>query len=181
MSIISIDNFDISKFDKETVFVLDTNILYFIHSGYYLPDNKKTIKYSNLIQNIIANGFAISVSTLNLQELYFGIENKEYNLYCKLNNINQRKYTKKDFRRNLDERENIKNKLLSVSAELQNYIIKNSSIDNKFLNTFINQYEMHRMDPIDFLLTNNYDINKTIFITDDKDFLSIPALNVLIV
>lgn len=41
MSIISIDNFDISKFDKETVFVLDTNILYFVHSGYYLPDNKK--------------------------------------------------------------------------------------------------------------------------------------------
>lgn len=179
MSTVLTDDFDISKLDKDTLFILDTNILYFVHSGYYLPYNKKTIKYSNLIQKIIENNYKIVISTLNLQELYFGIENKEYNIYCKLNKKNPKKYNKKIFRQNIEERKNIKNKLLSISAELQNYIIDDSVINNVFLNKFIEQYDIHKMDPVDFILTNNYNINNTIFVTDDKDFLSIPSLNVL--
>ena len=37
MGIVRATDFDLSKYSEETIFVLDTNILYFVHSGYYLP------------------------------------------------------------------------------------------------------------------------------------------------
>ena len=83
MGIVRATDFDLSKYSEETTFILDTNILYFVHSGYYLPTDPKCICYSNLIQNIMSNGRTIVVSALNVQELLFGIEGKEYKVIPK--------------------------------------------------------------------------------------------------
>ena len=76
MGIVRAADFDLSKYSEETTFILDTNSLYFVHSGYYLPTDPKCICYSNLIQNIMSSGRTIVVSALNVQELLFGIEGK---------------------------------------------------------------------------------------------------------
>lgn len=107
MSVTKISNLDISKLDKDIKFVLDTNIIYFVHSGYYNASNQKSTTYSNFIQNLLQQHKTVVVSSLSLQELLFGIENKEYLLYLDRNGIKKEKYSKKDFRKDAGERKKI--------------------------------------------------------------------------
>ena len=81
MSTIHFNNFNIKDVPVDTVFVLDTNVLYYVHSGYSPKNPKDGITYSNIIQKIMNNGFKIHVSALSVQELLFCIENKEYKIY----------------------------------------------------------------------------------------------------
>lgn len=41
MAITKVSDFSISDFPADTTFLLDTNVLYFVHSGYYMPTNPK--------------------------------------------------------------------------------------------------------------------------------------------
>ena len=49
----------------------------------------------------------------------------------------------------------------------------------KSVDEFVNTYETHKMDPMDYLLTLNYDFKKTIFKSADKDFRSLNSIKVL--
>lgn len=179
MSIIKISDFDIATISENTVFVLDTNVLYYVHSGYYLPSDPKGAEYSNLIMDILNNDYTIVVSALSVQELLFGIENKEHLIYCQNNGLSPKKYTKKDHRKNASEKLIIKAKLKTVLAELAPYKLCDSAIHMTSLNNFVDEFHAHKMDPIDYILVNNYDTTKTIFVSDDKDFQSMPMLQVL--
>ena len=66
-----------------------------------------------------------------------------------------------------------------ILSELSIYDIDNGIITNNMLRDYINMYNSHRMDPIDFLLVNNYDVGNVIFVSDDKDFTSLPSLRIL--
>lgn len=172
MGIVRATDFDLSKYSKETTFVLDTNILYFVHSGYYLPTDPKCICYSNLLQTIVSDGRKIVVSALNLQELLFGIEGKEYNRYLVANGISKKTYTKKDYRKNLVERQNLKTKIKTVIAEISTaYNLTDGQINCSQVNNYADQLETHRYDPIDYILVDNMLAQGNIvFISDDTDF-----------
>ena len=172
MGIVRATDFDLSKYSEETIFVLDTNILYFVHSGYYLPTDPKCICYSNLIQNIITNGRKIIVSALNLQELLFGIENKEYYRYIAANGISKKAFTKKDYRKNLAERQNLKAKIKTVIAEISNtYTLIDGQICSDQVKCYADKLEIHRYDPIDYVLVDSMLVQGSIvFISDDTDF-----------
>lgn len=41
MPVTKISDFNVNTYPKDTIFVLDTNVLYFVHSGYVMPTNAK--------------------------------------------------------------------------------------------------------------------------------------------
>ena len=172
MAIVRAADFDLSKYSEETIFILDTNILYFVHSGYYLPTDPKCICYSNLIQNIMSNGRTIVVSALNIQELLFGIEGKEYIRFLSSNGISKNAYTKKDYRKNLAERQRLKMKLKTVIAEISTvYTLTDGQIKSDQVNDYADQLESHNYDPIDYILVDNMLAQgNVVFISDDTDF-----------
>lgn len=179
MSIIRIKDFNISSISNETTFVLDTNILYYVHSGYYIPSERNYLEYSNLIQQLITNDCCIRISSLSIQELLFGVENKEYRLYLQENSLNEKRYTKKDYRKNEKEKKKIHSKLNAILMELSLYEQDDSLVSMSFIKDYVNTFETHHMDPIDYIISCNYDCSKTIFITNDKDFQSISNINIL--
>ena len=172
MSIVRAADFDLSKYSKEVVFVLDTNILYFVHSGYYLPTDPKCTAYSNLIQSLISDNRKIVVSALNLQELLFGIENKEYSLYIDTQGFNRHSFTKKDYRKDTAERQNLKSKLKTVVAEITNsYALTDGQVSGGLVESYADNLEAHQYDPIDYVLVNNMLVEgNVVFISDDTDF-----------
>lgn len=179
MPILHLQNFDISAIPQDTVFILDTNILYYVHSGYYIQSNNKVTGYSNLIQQLLNNGYNVTVSALSIQELLFGIENKEYMIYCNGAGLSSSNYTKKDFRKNVNQRVAIKSKFKAILSELSIYNIENGTVLSCVLEHFVDTFELHKMDPIDFILASNYDSEKAFFITDDRDFQSLTSINIL--
>ena len=179
MSTIHFNNFNIKDVPVDTVFVLDTNVLYYVHSGYSPKNPKDGNAYSNIIQEIMNNGFKIHVSALSVQELLFCIENKEYKNYCDLNPSESKNYSKKQYRKNKSERTRVKQALNTVLSELSIYTMDDGQIMYKSVDEFVNTYETHKMDPMDYLLTLNYDFKKTIFISADKDFRSLNSIKVL--
>lgn len=183
MSVTKIQDFDITTIKDEDVFFLDTNILFFIHSGYYAQATIEFIEYSNIVQKILSNGNSIYVSALNIQELLNGIENKEYLLYIKANGFKKSSFTKKDFRSNTSLRLNVKKKLLIVIQEIENAynIVDGGNISLSLTKNFATDYENHHYDPIDYyFVKNTFSHSKSItYITDDRDFQFDSNINVI--
>lgn len=175
MAITKAKDFDLTKFPEEAKFVLDTNILYFIHSGYYLPTDQKSVTYSNLLKKILSGNREIIVSALSLQELLFGVENKEYLLYLSANGITDKHtYTKKDFRRNQKERSNLKSKMQTILSEVSTaYKLIDGEIEGVQVVHFVDDLLSYKYDPIDYVLVDNFLTKaKPVFISDDTDFQS---------
>lgn len=181
MAVQNINKVNLSNYDKDFAFVLDTNILYFVHSGYYSTSDFKPKRYSNLISSILSNGNKIIISVLSLQELFFGIENKEYLLYCNNNGLSKDTYTKKDFRKDNSQRSRVEGKLKTVLKEVEQvYLIENSNVTKDMLIKFVDDFEKHKFDPIDYILKCNFNFNKnTAIITDDTDFICDNSINVI--
>lgn len=179
MSVTRISSFDITAYPQDTVFVLDTNVLYYVHSGYYLPNSNESIDYSNVIQIILSHGYSIKVSALSIQELLYGVENKEYQLYCQSNGKNQKSYTKKHFRQDQAQRLAVKRKLKTILSELAMYKLEDGVLLFSVLEQFTDTFEAHEMDPMDYTLAHNYDAAKTVFVSADKDFQSLTSIQVL--
>ena len=179
MSVTKINRFNINIYPQDTIFVLDTNILYYVHSGYVMSTDTKSKSYSNVIQTILSNGYSIEISALNIQELLHIIEKKEYELYCTVNSKNKAIYTKKIYRQDSSQRNLLKAKLKTILSELSLYELKDGEINVSELDKFVKDFNVHTMDPIDYVLINRYDSQKTVFVSDDKDFQSIPSISVL--
>lgn len=178
MTVQKISTTNVSTVAKDQTFILDTNILYFIHSGYYSSCDPKNIAYSNFVQKLITNGNQLIISVTTIQELFYGIENKEYQLYCSKNKPNA--FTKKDFRADGSLRKAVQNKLQVILVELKNsYNLSECTITPSQVEDFLDKYDNHRYDPIDFIIVNNM-IEKSYvnFITDDSDFTYDSNINV---
>lgn len=173
VSVTKVQDFNISIVPADKKFILDTNILYFVHSGYYLPSDQKSKTYSNLIQQIIRNQNTVLISALSLQELFFGVENKEYDKYCKANGITDKRiYSKKSFRRNMTERAKVQNKMKTILTEIVSvYKIIDGEIKESQVRAFVDEYLTYKYDPIDYMLVDNlFKKDNIIFISDDLDF-----------
>jgi PIN domain nuclease of toxin-antitoxin system len=182
MPITRVQDFDINLVPKDKKFVLDANILYFVHSGYYLPTARKSVIYSNLIQQIISNDNTVLVSAISLQELLFGVENKEYDKYCRANNIVDKKaYSKKAFRRDIAERARVQSKMKTILAEITGiYEMIDGEIKNSQVNVFVDELLKYKYDPIDYILVDNLlDQNDVVFISDDLDFQSDARIEII--
>lgn len=179
MSVTRINNFNIGICPKDTIFVLDTNVLYFVHSGYVMPTNAKSLSYSNVIQTILSNGYSIAVSALTIQELLHLVEKKEHELYCSSNSLSPQAYTKKAYRQDMTQRRLLKSKLSTILSELSLYKLEDGEIAINVLNQFSKEFDLHTMDPIDYALVKGYDLAKTVFVSDDKDFQSNSSICVL--
>lgn len=181
MSVIKINSFDISNYKDTDVFFLDTNILYYIHSGYYSQTTTEYIEYSNLVQQIIMNHNKVYITSLNVQELLNGIENKEYQIYLSNHGLNKRTFTKKDYRNDFSLRAHVKAKLYVVLSEIKSiYSIVDCAITLVHCEQFVNGYESHHYDPIDyFFVQNSCNYNSVTYISADKDFLYDQTIDVI--
>lgn len=179
MPVTKINNFNVNTYPKDTIFVLDTNVLYFVHSGYVMPTNAKSLSYSNVIQTILSNGYSVAVSALTIQELLHLVEKKEHELYCSVNSLSTQAYTKKAYRQDATQRSLLKSKLSTILSELSPYKLDDGEITVDVLNRFSKEFDLHTMDPIDYVLINGYDAAKTVFVSDDRDFQSNSSLCVL--
>lgn len=170
---------DISKFSK---IVIDTNVLLFVHGGYTLTssDRTKAGAYANLINDLMANNNEIFVSTLTLQELFHVVEDKEYKLY---NATHSSAFAnKKQFRADVMQRQLLKQKLLSIYSQINSlYTITDyCEINHQNVEDFINTYDSHKFDPMDYILTKSFNCFPSVYyVTDDKDFQSNPMLDVI--
>lgn len=181
MSITKVSDFSITDFPVNTIFLLDTNVLYFVHSGYYMPTSSKSRAYSNLLQQLLTNGRKIVLSALNIQELLYGIENKEYELYLRTTHQNRQAYTKKDYRRNTAERAKLFSKMHTVLTELSStYECADAVVECTQIEGFVSNLTVHHYDPIDYVLVANYrQRENVVFISDDKDFQSDNTINLI--
>ena len=169
MAITKADDLDLKSFPDETVFILDTNILYFVHSGYYLPTDSKSVIYSNLLQKLIDDNRDVVVSALSVQELLHLIERKSYEMYKKNTGF---KGSKKDYRSIPEERESLQRKMQTVLTELSTaYKLIDGEIREHQMSQFIEELLTHHYDPIDYALVDgSTSCGKVVFISDDVDF-----------
>ena len=73
--VINIKNVDLTKVSKADAFIVDANVLIFIHRPQ--PDaniRRKASEYPRFIANLRNKGCQIIVSSLNLQEVLYVIE-----------------------------------------------------------------------------------------------------------
>lgn len=185
MPLHEISHIDIKKdVSKYSIIVIDTNVLLFIHGGYSLrpKEHAKANTYANFISDLIANDIEIIIPTISLQELFHVIETKEYNLYLAANPSLKGHFTKKDFRANQLLRTSVMGKIKSVYKQIEaTYKIDNyNEIKKEHIIDFINTYNSHKFDPMDYSITKNYDCYaKLYYVTDDKDFLSNTSLEII--
>jgi len=172
VAITKVADFAIKNFSPKAKFVLDTNILYFVHSGYYMPTNPKSIIYSNLLQQLLGNNCEILISALNVQELLYGIENKEYELYLNSTGLTRQACTKKDYRKITTERIKLSCKMRTVLTELSaSYKCIDGEIKYEQIEQFVRKLQAHHYDPIDYAVVDNlHTIGQVVFISDDTDF-----------
>lgn len=180
MSVNRINSFNLSTVDKTVSFILDTNILYFVHSGYYSSTYSKNIAYSNLLQQIMRKGNALFVTSLNLQELIFGIENKEYELHLNTIGKDRKVFTKKDFRKDATLRASVHSKVKVILVEIKAaYELRDIDVSMKRVESFVGDYLKYLYDPMDYLVVDATNEKDIIYITDDTDFQSDSRIEVL--
>lgn len=166
-----ISEIDLDAISSEEVFFVDTNVLLVVHFGSQRWSEEKITCYSNFILGLLNKSNKVCVSALNLQELFHSVENNEFKQYKRVNHNNNGNFTKKMYRAIKEERqrlaEDLKNKHLEISEQ---YSVVSGNVTNEMIKNFLEDYENHFYDPIDFI-TVRYNTNGVInFITDDSDF-----------
>ena len=156
-------------------YILDTNVLFFVNSGYHFsesdPKKRKSELYSECIGQLKRNDATIYVSVLSLQELFHLVERTEYDFFINQNHLDKKQYSFKKFRANEAERKKLAKKLDQIYQEISClYTICNANILESHIGLYIKEFDKHRFDPIDYILTKNFDVDSHIFITDDRDF-----------
>ena len=163
-------------------FLLDTNVLYFIHAGYLVsptsPSAAKCAQYSSFVSNLLASGFCLCTTAANIQELLHLIEKKEYQLYCNNHRLSTHPgpnfYSKKDYRGNSAERAILARRLSVVLAQIEStYCIIDVALQKNGIKSFVGTFPTHRYDPIDYVVVeDNIAAGRIHFISDDRDFQS---------
>ena len=166
---------NVSEIDSSEVFFVDTNILLALHFGLSRWNDEKKSAYANFVFTLLNRGNELCVSMLILQELYNLIEKLEYEQYRAIHeNI-----SRKGYRKICSERERIANDLRSKHLEIvEYYTLVQSSVTQNFVENFINRYESHLYEPIDFMMVKHNGKNCINFITDDSDFRNDSGISV---
>lgn len=173
---ISDTNFD--TMSNEEIFFIDTNVLFAVHFTELRWSAEKISQYANFILGLLKNGNKICVSALNLQELFHLVENNEFRQYKAVNHLDG-DFNKKMYREVEEERsrlaQNLQNKYLEISGQ---YSVVSGNITSDMIKQFLDDYNKHFFDPIDFLTVKYNSNNVMNFITDDSDFQKYPEITV---
>ncbi|WNY28452.1 hypothetical protein MmiEs2_06380 [Methanimicrococcus stummii] len=162
--------------DSSEEFFVDTNILYLVYFKKTKNSitKKKTDAYTQFISKLKQNGNKLYVSSLNLQEILHVIEKAEYRDYCRQKHL---KINWKTYRKNISERQKVRKKLHNAMRQINLiYSITDDSVPCLNIWEFVNTFEKHQFDPIDFLTvypkynTANETGKNFNYITDDSDF-----------
>ena len=165
-----ISDVDFEEITSEEKFLIDTNVLLAVHFGSSLWSAEKIEQYANFILALLKNGNELYVSALNLQELCHSFENNEFSQYKKVNGKG-REFTKKMYRAIEEERTRLAKDLQSKHSEISDqYIVISGNITNDMIKDFIEDYENHFYDPIDFVTVRYNADGITNVITADADF-----------
>lgn len=188
MSLFDIKAIDVNAISPQETFVIDTNILFFIHSGFYTSSSRNWTQireYSNFISNLLVRGNKLYITTSALQEFLYGLEKKAYKLYLSANGLSEythspNYFSNKDYRHLPPERFSVKSQLdhaLYEVISLYGYIecpILVNDIDEMILT-----FDKHFYDPMDyFVVTECKRKGLTNFISSDSDFQYDPSINV---
>lgn len=181
MSVTHIDSFQFTSVPCGSKFLIDTNVLFFVHSGYFLSNpTPKHRKYSNFVRDIANNNHVLCTSVLNIQELFHIIENHEYNAYLDHNSLTKDRCTKKQFRKDAHQRQLLKGRLSIVMTEITSlYEIFDVSVTHSQINAFLNSLSAHLYDPIDYFVVDSTKKEMLYFLTDDSDFQIDSSINVV--
>lgn len=173
-----ISDTDFDSMSNEEIFFVDTNVLFAVHFLELRWGAEKISQYSNFILKLLKNGNKICVSALNLQELFHLVENNEFRQYKVVNHLG-RDFNKKMYREIAEERarlaQDLQKKYLEISEQ---YSVVSGSITGHMIEQFLNDYNKHFFDPIDFLTVKYNSNNVMNFITDDSDFKKYPEITV---
>ena len=166
-----ISEIDLDDISSKEIFFVDTNDLLVVHFGSQSWSEEKIACYSNFILGLLNKGNKVCVSALNLQELCHSVENNEFRQYKRVNRNNDRNFTKKMYRAIEEERQRLAEDLKSKHLEIsEQYSVVSGNVTNDMIKNFLEDYENHFYDPIDFIAVR-YNTNDVInFITDDSDF-----------
>ena len=166
-----ISEIDLEDISSKEIFFVDTNVLLVVHFGSQSWSEEKIDCYSNFILGLLSKGNKVCVSALNLQELCHSVENNEFKQYKRVNRNNDRNFTKKMYRAIEEERQRLAEDLKSKHLEIsEQYSVVSGNVTNEMIKNFLEDYENHFYDPIDFIAVR-YNTNGVInFITDDLDF-----------
>lgn len=186
MAAFDISTLDVNSIPQETSFVLDTNILFFLHSGFYSSRNPAIITtYSNFISKLLSRGNKLYITTTSIQEFLLGFERKSYKLYVSANGYSMRSrdsnfFSIKDYRALSAERNNVKRNMDRALYEVVSYYdIQECKINLEDIDKMVQTYERHRYDPMDFFAVHECKRNGLInHISDDSDFQYDPSINV---
>lgn len=155
---------------------VDTNILYWFFYGnvIYARAYQKDI-YPKFLEKLIDDkDCAIYTTIYNICELFNIIEKNEYDLYLQANGLEEKGFSKKDYRNIKEERIKIKDTIELIYQQIKNCInIEGYNIEKEKMEEYIQCFEQHNYDMFDFTLVN-YCKEKNInyILTDDVDFSS---------
>ena len=168
--VIDIQYFDEALISTEDAFIIDTNVLLFIHRPQFDKENKAG-HYSKFISFLRKNGCSLVVSSLNLQEAFNAIERTCWICYQESlpKGDPNRKMSRKDFRCNKAQRQKVKSAQRAFLNQIkQFYKIEPECVSENELTNYMDNLEKHQYDPIDYVISSHY--GALGIITDDKDF-----------
>ncbi|WP_310602610.1 PIN domain-containing protein [Anaerosporobacter sp.] len=181
--IFDIGKVDINLIDKNEIFALDTNILYWTHYSQASDPNLRALpyqvtKYPNFISDLLENGNTLVTTVLNISELAHVVENSELRIYNVLNGC---KVKKKEFRKMISERLHLKKEMKTIMLQLNETYgnqIRVIEISEESVNQYIDNIDNNACDIFDYIVINKLKKEGIVnFITDDKDFLTINDIN----
>ena len=165
--VIDIQRFDESKVSSANTFVVDTNILIYLHRPQI---DKKDIaeKYSTFVNKLRKIGCTLMVSSLHLLEALNAIDKtcwERHKAGLQKNKIISRKF----FRAIPEERVKVKAEQSNFLRQVvQFYKIKPECVSLDDMVHYSDSLDTHYYDPIDFVIASHY--NTFGIITDDQDF-----------
>lgn len=173
-------NFDLTKCPTSSKFVIDTNILFYIHAHFYSQTEPWKVQYVNFIGRILQSELEIIISTLSVQELFHLVEKKMFELYRDSLQVTDKQINLKNYRNIRTERRNVKAILSSMLNELLAcYTIQDTPCSIFDLSGFVTDFDKHNYDPIDYIISNTSKGHNIYFVTNDKDFLKDTSIHVI--
>lgn len=173
MSVIDISSLDPLDIPKEQKFLVDTNILLFLHTDYSEKNPHRT-DYANFVSDLIAYGIKLYTTTGNLQEMLNKIIRKEEELYAKQyqrTHPSEKSYKKKA-RLDPNARSQLQNIATVAAQQVYNtYEVVQTDLTQKTINGYLKDFSHLTYDVMDYFIAqtaSNYNLHN--IITSDPDF-----------
>lgn len=177
--IVQADVIDISSDtpQKEDIFLVDTNVWYWLTytSATFSAPHQGT--YSNYIEDAVKTGATLCCSGLSLAELAHLIERNEKQLSITYKSINS-----KEYRHNYPlERAKVVSQVQNTWNQVQNTyaVLINLNLDQTTVNAALTRFSSQYLDGYDlFILESMCQESITKIITDDGDYVTVPGIQV---